>query len=197
ERDRVVDTELGAQVGDRALEPAATPLVPGVLRLEVLVEPPHRLPVALLDRLPALQFRPPVAFRAVEDVDRVVGLLPLIGVDHRPHGPADVVPRPPEVVGEIDHPLEGSGHGILDVVQDRDVGQQGNCSMVGTPRIGPRGAVTGADGRPSPSRPPRSTPRTLPKAPPRQRPERCSGRWASATRTSPNRRWEWYRPATR
>src|SRR5690606_9125701 len=97
EGDRVVDAELGAQVGHRRLEVAAVAGVPGVLGAQVLVESPDRLPVPLLDVLPGLQLGPAVPFGAVEDVDRVAGRLPLVWVDRRPQGATGVVPRPPEV----------------------------------------------------------------------------------------------------
>ena len=106
ERQRVVQAVLGREVGDRERGPAAVHLLePAVLVGHVPAEPVHDHVVPVEVRRVGRGGLEDLGGKPAKEADRVVdALLPERGRELLEEEPGLGVPRPPEVVGEVDEP---------------------------------------------------------------------------------------------
>ena len=111
ERQGVVEAVLGREVGDPERGPAAVHLLePAVLLGHVPAEPVHDHVVTVEVRRVGRRGLEDLGREPAEEADRVVdALLPERGRQLLEEEPGLGVPRPPEVVGEVDKPGEAFG----------------------------------------------------------------------------------------
>ncbi len=106
ERDRLVDTELRTEVRDGVLELGARSVIPRGVAVHVAVEACHRRGIPLQDGLARGEDLPALAVDGVDQVDRVVVLLPGGQIEGGPEFAGVGRPGPPQIVGEVDDPSQ-------------------------------------------------------------------------------------------